>query len=74
MRAKTYDDALLLIDSLEKSPCFSDVYPRQDANPTAGEADFAMTLQANYDPFCGDAPASVANRKGRASITRRSRG
>ena len=74
VRAKTYDDALLLLDSLEKSPCFSDVYPRQDANPTTAQSDFAMTLGAIYDPFCGDAPASLSQRKGRGSITRRPRG
>jgi hypothetical protein len=74
VRAKTYDDALLLIDSLEKSPCFSDVYPRQDKDPSTGQSEYAMTLSATYDPFCGDAPASVTQRKGRASITRRPRG
>ena len=72
IQAKTYDDALALIDGLEKSPCFSDVYPSQDIDPKAGAGDVEMTLEATHDPFCGNSPADGGGaRRGRGSITRR---
>ena len=58
-RARRHDDALEFIETLEASPCFSDVYPSRDQEPRAPSTDFEMTLEANHDPFCGNPPPGI---------------
>lgn len=73
VRAKTYDDALSVIESLESSPCFSDVYPTSEYDAKAARVDFEMSIDANHDPYCGATPAGAAGRKVKLGIGRRGR-
>jgi len=70
-RAKTHDDALELIDALEASPCFSDVYPSQDSDPGSASQEFEMTLEATHDPFCGSTPPGLPKKIRSASTGRK---
>ena len=66
-RAKTHDDALEFIDTLEQSPCFADVYPSADMDPKAPSTDYQMTIEASHDPFCGSPPPGLS-RKHRLAV------
>ena len=60
-----------MIESLESSPCFSDVYPTSELDAKASQGDFEMSIDASHDPYCGDSPAGAAGRKVKFGIGRR---
>jgi Tfp pilus assembly protein PilN len=54
VRAKSQEEALSFIDTLEASDCFQDVYPTAERKNVQNQIE--MTLEALHDPWCGDAP------------------
>lgn len=72
LRAKNQDYYLDLIDALEGSPCFAAVYPGNETRLQTNE--FSLTLQAEYDPRCGDGPPEQAEARRRSRRGGRTRG